>query len=194
MTKAIPQPLLSPQQVDLLVGEKTISDRYPWSTQDGELIESFLREVCKEVSRAVDLESRCEWNHYGSGYASFVEAWFYKQNADFEDDFPEEEDGGAYIGLTVLLSRLSPYFVFLQASKGWNKHSYRGSLPNFLGVDQLTSPHVARLADIVQPILEGKGLVRAFQSQLRDEIDTCVPTILKDAPFIQFDALFYWED
>jgi hypothetical protein len=141
------------------------------------------------------LKSRCVWDHYGSGYASFIEAWFYRQDADFEDDSQEEEDSEAYIGLTVLLSRLSPYFVFLQASKAWKKNSYLvGSLPNFVGVDQLTSPHVARLADIVQPILESKGLVRAFQSQLRDEIDTCVPTILKDAPFIQFDALFYWED
>jgi hypothetical protein len=55
---------------------------------------------------------------------------------------------------------------------------------------------VRSLALQVQPLLEGVGLQRLLSSDLSTPLaaDVRVPTILVDAPYTEFDALFHWED
>ena len=109
-------PLLSHREMASLLSQQTISERHPWVTNDVRLIEAHLRDACAAVTRATRSESRVEWGHYGSGYASFVDAWFYKTTSDFNAKQPIRH-GEGHTGLVVLLSRLSPYFVFVELDR-----------------------------------------------------------------------------
>lgn len=187
--------LLSLPQAKALLSQHSISDLHPWKTNDEPAIDAFYAMVCAEVSHATGALSRIEWTHYGSGYASYIDAWFYKASPEFNVRTSIGQ-GSEHTGLVVLLSRLSPYFVFMEGEKTWHAHGGSSYLPEFGMVDHLPTQAVAALADQVQPILEGHGLVRASREALMEPLppDLQVPTILADRGFTQFDALFYWED
>ena len=187
--------LLSLHQVKALLSKRSISDRHPWATNDEQAIDAFYASVCGEVSHATGTLSRIEWAHYGSGYASYIDAWFYKASPEFNVRKPLRY-GNEHTGLVVLLSRLSPYFVFMEGEKTWHAGGGSSYLPESGMVDHLPTEAVAALASQVQPILESRGLVRALRESLMEPLppDLQVPTILAHRGVTQFDALFYWED
>jgi hypothetical protein len=188
-------PLLSRRDMESLLSQQAISERHPWVTNNVRLIEAHLGDACAAVTRATRSESRIEWRHYGSGYASFVDAWFYKTTSDFNVKQPIHH-GEGHTGLVVLLSRLSPYFVFMEGEKRWHARGGSSYLPEFAMLDKLDTESVSLLARQVQPVLESFGLIRAVRDQLSEPLSSGlrVPTILTDGGFTQFDALFYWED
>ncbi len=175
-----------------LVRGETVSNRSPWS--DGERkVDSFYRGVVAKIEREQRCRSRNEWSHYGSGYASFVEAWFYRDDEDFRR--PHEPKGQSFVGLAVLLSRLSEFYVLGRGEKSWSKTTAGSFLPELAFVDRLTDLP----ADFVQGVehtLSACGLVRLRREQLEAELPSAteVPTILADPPYRFFDALFHWED
>jgi hypothetical protein len=188
-------PLLSRREIESLLFQQTISERHPWATADMRLIEGHLKGACAAVTRATRSKARIEWGHYGSGYASFVDAWFYKTTPDFNTRQPIRH-GEGHTGLVVLLSRLSPYFVFMEGEKHWHVQGGSSYLPEFDMLDKLETESVSLLAQQVQPVLESCGFIRAVRKQLSEPLPSNlrVPTILTDRGFTQFDALFYWED
>jgi len=188
-------PLLSPIEIERLISQQTISDLYPWATADDDLIEGHIKGACAAVIRATGAKSKVQWNHYGSGYASYVDAWFYKATPEFNVLRPIGQ-GEEHTGLIILFSRLSPYYAFMEGEKHWEAHTASSYLPEFHMVDQLKSPGVIELVRLVSPILENQGFIRARKEQLTEPLpSTCqVPTVLNDRGFSQFDALFYWED
>ncbi|TKY83770.1 hypothetical protein R0L47_07085 [Pectobacterium polonicum] len=192
-------PLLSSHDITRLLLQpvaQCISDEYPWVSNDEALIDKHFKGVCAQVMRVTHTQSRIEWNHYGSGYASFIDAWFYKNTPDFNAKRPVHY-GEEHTGLTVLLSRLSPYFVFMESEKQWDVHGggYQ-ALPELEMIDRLETPAVIALSQQIQSELEKCGLVRAYKEQLASLLPTGtrVPTVLTDRGFTQFDALFHWED
>lgn len=188
-------PLLSGSEVERLLSMKTISHAQPWATNDARIIEGHIKNACAAAERATGTVSRIEWNHYGSGFASFVDAWFYRTTLEFNVKRPIRH-GEEHTGLVVLVSRLSPYFVFMEGEKQWHAKGGSSYLPDFSMLDAIESSSVLQLAQQVQPVLESHGLIRAYREQLLEPLPTGtkVPTILTDSGFTQFDALFYWED
>ena len=190
-----PSPLLSSADVDRLLDQAPITDRHPWASGEEHQVEGHLRRVLADVERSTRTLSRVEWAHYGSGYASFVDAWLYRPTPAF-DAKRTLRHGEEHTGLVVLLSRLSPYFVFMEGEKHWHARGSGSYLPGFDLLDRLDTPAVASLAEEVEPVLQAHGLIRARRGQLEEPLASGVhvPTILTDRGFNQFDALFHWED
>jgi hypothetical protein len=188
-------PLLCIEEIERLLLGEPISAHHPWVTKDDRLIEDHLRRACGAVRSITKTEARIEWNHYGSGYASFVDAWFYRPASEFNVR-KSLKFGEEHTGLVVLLSRLSPYFAFMEGEQRWNAQGSSSYLPDFSALDKLEAESVALLAQQAQSILEGHGLIRAYHEQLSEPLPASlhVPTILTSGGFKQFDALFFWED
>jgi len=185
----------SAEDIDRLLAHESISSQEPWRTNDASEIDSYLKTICEQIETETGASSRIEWGHYGSGYASFVDAWFYQPTAEFAVKNPVHH-GEEHVGLVVLLSRLSAHFVFMEGEKRWHAKGGSSYLPSFQGVDSLSSPGVIALSIKVQVILERRSLRRLFKNDLGAplRLDLSVPTLLGDAPFVEFDALFHWED
>lgn len=187
--------LFSAEELARLMAHESISSMHPWGTGDESKIDNYLKVVCEEICLATNTLSRIEWGHYGSGYASFVDAWFYRPTSAFDVPSPLHH-GEEYVGLVILLSRLSPHCVFMEGEKCWHATGGSSYLPSFEHIDSLFSPGVLGLVTPVQEILESHGFRRLFKSELAGPLhsDLQVPTILGDPPYIEFDALFHWED
>ena len=123
--------------------------------------------MVQELVADLDVDSRTELDHYGSGYASFVDAWFFRRDWSFR------RPGGRHEHFTG--------------------SSY---LPSFDNVDAFRTPAVRTLARQVEDWLEPRGYGRLEKADLAGYLPegVVVPTILEDAPFRDFDALFHWED
>ncbi len=141
--------------------------------------------------------SRIEWDHYGSGYASFVDAWFYRPDAAFALASPTNYDN-EYVGLVVLLNRFSPFYALAQGYKGWsvrpgNAYSY---LPSLDSIDSLTVPAVQEIAESCSAVLASYGLRRLNAETLSRPLPpgTRIATNLSGHAYTYFDALFNWDD
>ena len=104
---------LSLDDLTNLASQRPIGGRHPWDSNDEAQVDGFYRRVCAELERTLPAASRIAWGHYGSGYASFVDAWFYREERDFKTG-----KGDQHIGLVILLCRLAPCFVFMQGENG----------------------------------------------------------------------------
>jgi len=187
-------PLLSATQLQQLLNQQCISDQHPWSTNDSDVIEKFYRMVRANVERMARTKSVVGPNHYGSGYASYIDAWFYRNTPDFEDGALNEVK--SFYGLAVLFSRLSPYYIFFEGIKFGREPSSGTYLPDFDSIDKFGTPSVIALAKEIQPILESSGLQRLS----REDVSTLLPTgtkidtNLSRRAYREFDALFNWMD
>ena len=189
------EPFFTDAEVARLIQAQPVREPLPFDPADDTAIRRFYEELVRQIEREQGLRARVEWHHYGCGYASFIEGWFYP--ADGRASLPPFRAGGErHAGLVVLLSRLSRYFVLGQDEKSWTADGGSGCLPSFSTVDDLTHPAILALAAPVTTLLSARGLQRLSRAELAALLpeDIQVPTILTDEPFRQFDALFHWED
>ncbi|MGH1347591.1 MAG: hypothetical protein ACRBN8_38900 [Nannocystales bacterium] len=166
--------------------------RPPWSPRDEVAVEAELRSVVRSLAADLRAELRAEFDHYGSGYASFIDAWFYRR----ESSFQRKPHAAHFTGLAVLLSRLAPVYCFLEGEKSWAPTGAASYLPTFESVDVLETDAVANLSHQVELRLERWGYNRLRTSDLAGLLTrgVAVPTLLSNGPYREFDALFHWED
>jgi len=183
--------LLTEDDIASLLRQQPITDEWPWSTKNEPAIYQHIQDIITEIGSKNRLLDRTEFGHYGSGYASFVDCWLYREDDEFRFD-----SGNCYWGLVVLFSTLSQYYVIGEGQKTWHRRGGSSYLPSFQLVDQINHPAIQQIVDGVCISLRDRGLVRAHVSDLTSELprETDVPTILSDPPWRHFDALFYWED
>ncbi len=189
------KPFFDDAEVARLIQGQPIGEPLPFDPADDGAIRRFYEDLVRQIEREHGLRARVEWGHYGSGYASFIEAWFYP--ADGRASLPPHQAGDErHAGLVVLLSRQSRYFVLGQDEKSWSANSGSGGLPGFSTVDDLTHPALLPHVAPVTALLTAAGLQRLSRGDLAALLsaEVMVPTILTDQPFRQFDALFHWED
>ena len=182
----------SQSQLQKLVAGKPITEDWPWGTADRRLVEKHIKSLIATIRRDLRVKDKTDFNHYGSGYASFVDCWLYRENNDFR--FGEEQN--SYIGLVVLFSRLTNVFSLAEGTKCWRRESSGSYMPSFEIIDQIEHPSVRDLEEPVTSILGRHGLERLKRvdigSSLSDRIS--VPTILEGDFVREYDAIFYWED
>ncbi|WP_144636573.1 hypothetical protein [Bordetella genomosp. 13] len=189
----------SNDQIEALLRGGPASDRHPWAARDDDAVDAYYRRLCPRIERETGALSRIEWDHYGSGYASFVDAWFYRDEPGFRlppfKRFSMRKEA-RYTGLAVLLCRLAPVYVFLEGEKSWHGRGGSGYLPSGGGVDGLKTEAVQALAAQVQAVLRAEGLTRLSRAELDVPLPSGaqVPTMLENGACTRFDALFHWQD
>ena len=169
--------------------------RLPAATYPGKSFESTYPAVIRDLAGKHKLKSRVEWDSYGQGYASYVDAWFYQDNAGFRLS-PPVAGAMNFTGLYVLLCRLAPYYVMGQGAKSWTDGSGSSYLPHFSGVDQFPTQAVKDLAVKADTFLASRGLVRLGNAEVAEELP---PEFHFDSNHTDgkprlFDALFFWND
>src|SRR5579871_754180 len=102
--------------------------RFPPLRRPIQELESFYADLVKQIRHFTGCADKTEWNHYGSGYASYVDAWFY-----FRDGRARKSTAGEdHFGVYVLLSRLSCFYAVGQGEKAWQRNGTGGFyLPHF---------------------------------------------------------------
>lgn len=192
--------IFSEQQLEALMDVRPICDRPPWSlslTDDREVVQ-FYRAIIETLNARLNL--KCEVEHgYGSGYASYIDAWFYP--AQGGSPVRRYGDSECREGLVILFSTLSDYYAIGQGEKCKNRSGSGGSgyLPDLAMIDKVTASHLLYLVPKIEKVLEQEFfLKRIGATPLSEPIPSHLrhheATNLGDPPYRVFDALFYWYD
>ena len=156
---------------------------------------SDIPEVIRDASSRHKLQTRVADESYGQGFGSFVDAWFYKDTADFrlKPLTPGEQH---FIGLYILFSRLAPFYVMGEGAKSWSGRGGSSYLPDFEGTDRLTHPAVKHLSIQLDTFITSRGFVRLSKADVAPLLpdDLQFASNLSDGAPRLFDALFFWND
>ena len=184
--------MFTDEQLEALINAQSIEKRLPFDSADDNSIRGFYEPLVRRIENAQKLKSQIEWNHYGSGYASFIDAWFYPSDATTR----VSPHGEHHVGIFVLLSRLTRYFVVGQGEKAWSTKGRSGYMPDFDLTDTVKHPVLIDHVDSITILLAEAGLTRLRKDDLaaRLPLKFGTPTILSSSPYRHFDALFHWND
>ncbi|MFI7701984.1 hypothetical protein [Nonomuraea sp. NPDC049480] len=159
-------------------------------------VEGFLRWVVADLDRMpTSIVHHAEFQHYGSGYASYVEVFITKRDGSMR----RSENGWTHVeGLSLALCRLAPLAALFEPD-------IRSSGPGGGGGHGL--PDLSRVADAAPPgwteeyrqigqvldrhdiaLLDSQVLSLPLEAELR------VETVLGSPPYSVFDAWFHWRD
>lgn len=186
-------PMMHGLDLDAFLSDRPHGDTPPWSTGDSIAIENRLRRMVESIAKATRSEVHAEFGHYGSGYASFVEAFLSQDNEAFHVPW---QSGRAVTGVWLALSRLSRVFCVGSGIRTWGDDgSSSSSMPCLEDVDDFREPHLMAFAHRLISVPELTVWRRLTTFELASQLPAgrFVHTNLGDGHSV-FDAVFHWED
>jgi hypothetical protein len=183
--------LLTDEQLREIVQGRPIGIQWPYAGGSETEIEKHMRHAVALLRSTGALEVDAEFNHYGSGYASYVHVFCEKTQGRSRTsrDGTDEIDG-----IAVYLSRLTPYAVYGREER--TKHATGGSQGYLRARDVYSLPPGDWLQEVgaIRAVLQNLGFVFPEKQQLVEAlpIELDIPTVLENKHV--YDAIFYWED
>ncbi|MER1998216.1 MAG: hypothetical protein ABS882_00460 [Lysinibacillus sp.] len=194
--------MFSNDELKAMIEGQVISDQYPYSEQSEEALKNYLKALQAELKRE-KLQCEVEADHFGSGYASYMQWFVYEQSGIeiTEDPWKRTVD---IQGLHILISRLAPVIVI---GNGTQSSTYLREADAYLSGAQsvFSEPEDINVSTEFQALAQ--KLERLFMKYhftiLRQEdlqvplpFVADIPTIWRDKhePYLLFDTVFYWED
>lgn len=103
--------MFSKEQLQALIDGEIVGNEFPYDTKNEHEVEAHIRRLFYRINRIPNIVCEAEWNHFGSGYASFVEFFCYQK-----DDvlIVEEKYGLREIkteGIILDICRLAPVAI-----------------------------------------------------------------------------------
>lgn len=188
------------EQLQAMIRREIISDQYPYSENDDDVLLNYLKPLLAELSRA-KIRYTMESNHFGSGYASYIQLLCYT------DDFVTVTQNGRFQiekrqGLHVLISRLAPVIAICD---GWEMIEFdETGAENSRGETMVDHPNELHITQHLESLRN--DLIRLFMKyhftivQKEDvdkplPFDAHIPTLSRSrGQYLVWDAVFYWED
>ncbi|MCI2256171.1 hypothetical protein L2D08_17625 [Domibacillus sp. PGB-M46] len=199
-------------QLRKMIKGKPLFKEFPNQLNSKEEVERNIHRLFDQLNESDQFICDGEFNHYGSGYASFVEFFCVKKDgsAVLSESYHEKDSVTSLDleGVVVYVSRLAPLAVFgmdnrlkyIQEEDGEKLEMYSGT--SYLGVDKIN--HVPeKFEHVVEEIrnrLFEAGYLIGDQTYLKQPLPfkAAIPTILTMPDFGEeytiFDAIFYWSD
>ncbi|WP_047984329.1 hypothetical protein [Ornithinibacillus californiensis] len=196
--------MFSNDQLQALIEGEILGNAYPYNTKNEQEIEAHIRRLFYRINRIPNVVCEAEWDHFGSGYASFVEFFCYRK----EDMTIVEEKNGLREaktnGFIIDISRLAPVAIMGEDER-YKKTNMEtdevvggafGTLldgPNRL----LFDPKFQRFAEQLKLALNEFDYRLLESGELNQPLpfQTKIPTIYRNPnQYKLMDAIFYWED
>jgi hypothetical protein len=183
--------ILSADELRTIIAGDPIGDIQPYRRGIPQEIEEFLKKVVARLEQSPLLEIHPDWDHYGSGYASYAHVFCFKGGGRST----VHRHGVDHIdGITVYLCRLAPIAAYGAEHR---TRSARGGSGGFLDVNNVgTLPAGDWSAELceIETILTESGFRLPTREQLAEILPfkADIPTVFDDRHV--FDAIFYWED
>ncbi|MCT2536859.1 hypothetical protein NC661_16680 [Aquibacillus koreensis] len=196
--------MFSNVQLQQLIEGKIIGGRFPYDTNDEREIEAHIRRLYHRINRIPNLICEAEWDHFGSGYASYVEFFCYRK----EDLIVVEEKYGhreiKKTGIILDVCRLAPVAMMGEDERYETIHiesnevvggAYGSLLGRYRLLDLDEKYH--RIAEQLKLALIEFDIELLETEKLNQSLNfqTKIPTIFRDPrAYLVMDAIFYWED
>lgn len=181
-----------------IIDVRTVEEFYPYTGESfaeiGNEVDYFIKQVVNQFKNSKVITIETEFDHYGSGFASYVDVFITKKDGS---SIKEIDDITWIQGVSLYLCRLAPVAVFGKNEKTKDKNG--GGSFGFLREDNVGTTPEGNWEEIIDEVT---NVLKQNQIQLlnRDlimkplEFEIEIHTILKDSNYNIFDVLFYWED
>lgn len=196
--------MFSNEQLQDLIDGKIIGDKFPYDTNNEQEIEAHIRRLLYRINRIPNLVCEAEWNHFGSGYASFVEFFCFQKE---DRVVVEEKHGHREIktnGIILDISRLAPVAIMgederYKTIRIETNEEIGGGYGSLLGGPKLVgvSERYQALGEQLKQALEEFDIEVLEPEDLNHLVPfkTKIPTIYRESrDYTVADAIFYWED
>lgn len=187
-------------ELKVMIRREPISEQYPYSEDDDDLLEQSLQPLLDDMARA-NIRYRVSSNHFGSGYASYIQivCWTDQFVKVKVKDGERKEDRR---GLFVFISRLAPVAAIV--NNAWQvmcfdelgeETSYSGTMPTYpaLSIDKKYKPLARDLSRLLM-----KHHFTLLQKKFVDKLlpfPAEIPTLDRESgTYLVWDAIFYWRD
>ena len=196
--------MFSDEQLQAMIDGKIVGEKFPYDTNDEREIEAHIRRLFHRINRIPNVVCEAEWNHFGSGYASFVEFFCYQK----EDLVVLEEKHGhreiKMNGLIVDISRLASVAIMGDDERYKTIHietnEYRGGAygsllggPKLIGLSKRFQTFGEQLKQVLEEF--DFEVVKPEEMNQLLSFKTKIPTIYRESrDYTVADAIFYWED
>ncbi|MDN7243530.1 hypothetical protein QWY14_17205 [Planococcus sp. N028] len=196
--------MFSNEQLQTLIAGKVVCDAYPYDTKDEQEIVAHINRMFHRINRIPNVVCEAEWNHFGSGYASFIEFFCYQKE---DRVIVEEQHGMQEIetkGIVLDISRLAPVAIMGEDYRYKKLHietnkEVSGAYGSI--IDRPNSLHISERFQNVRK--ESEKALKEFNYEILEaeelnqplSFKTTIPTIYRNArQYLVMDAIFYWED
>lgn len=196
--------MFSDEQLQRTIEGKAIGDYYPYNTNNEREIEAHIRRMFYRLKRIPHLIVDAEWEHFGSGYASFVEFFCYRKE---DITVIEEKNGERELeikGIIIDVCRLAPVTIMgederMRIINIAVNEEVGGAYSSLL--DDPRRLNISERFHTVERQL--KQALEEFEYVILDEetvnkplsFKAKIPTIYRESyGYKVLDALFYWED
>lgn len=196
--------MFSNEQLQDLIEGKIVGNGFPYETKDVQEIDAHIRRLFHRINRIPHVVCEAEWNHFGSGYASFIEFFCYRKENQV---IVEEKYGYQEIkteGIVIDICRLAPVAIIGEDNRYQKIRIETNEVVNGAHGSILDGANSLRYAEKFQ------GIVRKIEHALQEfdyELLTAeemgqplpfkakIPTIYREPrAYLVMDAIFYWED
>ncbi|WP_051359419.1 hypothetical protein [Paucisalibacillus globulus] len=182
-------------EIKRIIEMKTVGDFYPYDIEENDenAIDDYLKHVAGSLARVNNLAYEADFEHYGSGYASYVDCFCWKRDGSST----QVKDREQWIeGIRIYLCRLAPVAVF---GEGIVTKHINGGSSDFISYNTVDTLPPGDWEMEIQGI---KKQLESFNFQILEREDLKqflpfkaeIPTIMSNPPYRLFDAFFYWED
>ncbi|MFH5778893.1 hypothetical protein [Heyndrickxia oleronia] len=196
--------MFSNEQLQNLIEGKIIGSKFPYDTKNEQEIEAHIRRLYYRINRIPNLVCEVEWDHFGSGYASFVEFFCYQKE---DAVIVEEKYGRREIkteGIIIDICRLAPVAIMGQDDRYKTIRIETNEIVGGAYGSLLGGTNQLKLSEKFRTIEEKlKQALKEFDYELLEaekmnqplSFKTKIPTIYRDpGEYSVIDAIFYWED
>ena len=181
-----------------------MGNHFPYDTREEKEILAYINRLFHRINRIPGIVCEAEWDHFGSGYASFAEFFCYRKE---EYVLLDVENGMREIrirGIILDISRLASVAIMGEDERlrticiETNEvvKSSQGSIldsPNSLFVSQ----EFSTLANEIKRALQEFNYQLLESNEMSEPLtfQTKIPTIYRnERQYLVMDAVFYWED
>ncbi|MFP7493888.1 hypothetical protein SFC66_08895 [Terribacillus saccharophilus] len=196
--------MYSNHELQNVISGQAVGDSFPYNTNDETEIEAHIRRLYHYINHMPHIVCEAEWNHFGSGYSSYVEFYCYSRKdvtvVQQKDNHRVEEREG----IIIAVCRLAPVAIMGADDRYRMIHSVTNEEVGRGYGSLLDGPDRLYVGEELQNTAEKlKAALQIFGFELMDAksmgaplpFQTIIPTIYrKPGEYLYMDALFYWED
>lgn len=198
------------EELKRMIQGTAVGNIYPYNTEDEELIEEYIKKVVYQFRRIHTMHSHFEFDHYGSGYSSYIDVscWLKDQSSVIErvhnkDGFSEITEMNR---LSIYISRLAPVAImgksfgiqYIWDETNSNEVNIGGSPLSLRDISTEPDDFMADEVKEVTRYLKESGYTFLDKEYLEQPLNfqTVINTIFTTPQegYKVFDALFYWLD
>lgn len=198
--------MYSHEQLKSFIKGEIIGESYPYDTKDEKKIEAYIKQLYNRMKRIPNVFCEAEFDHFGSGYASFIEFFCYRRE-DIRIIKKKEKYGILEYeikGILINVSRLAPIFIYGEDERARTvrvetKKNIAGAyspLPGQTNIFHMDEKFSEMMYELFQVLKEFKyePLAKTYANQVLP-FEADIPTFYREPhEYRVLDALFYWED